>query len=164
MDAKEAAEKYRYYEEHIKELYAKRADPKYLDLAIQACKEEIEIARYAIPELTKPTFQRELADDDDFMENLLDYADGKDTAATRALDAWSDNTDGDPPGLYKEGGVVKEIPSTLAYHTGYKQLCIIREKEGNYAEVIRLATQAKQEGWYGDWDKRIEKAKKKLAG
>jgi hypothetical protein len=47
-------------------------------------------------------------------------------------------------------------------HTGYKQLCIIRDKQGNYAEVIRLATQAKAEGWPGDWDKRIEKAKKKL--
>jgi hypothetical protein len=32
----------------------------------------------------------------------------------------------------------------------------------NYAEVIRLATQAKEKGWPGDWDKRIEKAKKKL--
>jgi len=29
-------------------------------------------------------------------------------------------------------------------------------------EVIRLAEQAKSEGWSGDWDKRIEKAKKKL--
>jgi hypothetical protein len=54
----------------------------------------------------------------------------------------------------KEGG--------LPEHTGYKQLCIIREKQGNYNEVIRLSTEAKEAGWPGDWDKRIEKAKKKL--
>jgi hypothetical protein len=36
------------------------------------------------------------------------------------------------------------------------------KKEGNFQEVIRLAEQAKSEGWAGDWDKRIEKAKKKL--
>lgn len=29
-------------------------------------------------------------------------------------------------------------------------------------EVIQLAEQAKSQGWAGDWDKRIEKAKKKL--
>jgi len=50
----------------------------------------------------------------------------------------------------------------LGVHTGYKQLCIIRESQGNFAEVIRLAGQAKSEGWAGGWDKRIEKAKKKL--
>ncbi|MDR0557088.1 MAG: hypothetical protein LBG43_04360 [Treponema sp.] len=36
------------------------------------------------------------------------------------------------------------------------------EKEGDYSEVVRLAEQAKEEGWTGDWDKRMEKARKKL--
>ena len=58
----------------------------------------------------------------------------------------------------KEGGIPE--------HTGFKQLCIIREKQGNWEEVIRLAEQAKSEGWSdgtaGGWDKRIEKARKKL--
>ena len=54
----------------------------------------------------------------------------------------------------KEGG--------LPEHTGFKQLCIIRDKQGNYLEVIRLAEQAKNEGWPGDWEKRIEKANKKI--
>jgi hypothetical protein len=48
-------------------------------------------------------------------------------------------------------------------HTGFKQLCIIREKQGKWEEVIRLSQMAKeQDFWEGDWDKRIEKAKKKL--
>jgi hypothetical protein len=58
----------------------------------------------------------------------------------------------------KEGGIPE--------HTGFKQLCIIREKQGNWQEVIRLAEQAKSQGWSdgttGGWDKRIEKARKKL--
>jgi hypothetical protein len=57
---------------------------------------------------------------------------------------------------------VGTTPGKLLQHTGYKQLCIIRENQENYKEVIRLAEQAKAEGWEGDWDKRIEKAKKKL--
>jgi len=39
---------------------------------------------------------------------------------------------------------------------------IIREKQGNHTEVLRLAEQAKTQGWTGDWDKRIERAMKKL--
>jgi hypothetical protein len=54
----------------------------------------------------------------------------------------------------------------LPEHTGFKQLCIIREKQGNWQEVIRLAEQAKSRGWNdgttGGWDKRIEKARKKM--
>jgi len=34
--------------------------------------------------------------------------------------------------------------------------------EKKWQEVIRLAEQAKSKGWAGDWDKRIEKARKKL--
>jgi hypothetical protein len=54
------------------------------------------------------------------------------------------------------------VPEELGIHTGYYRLCIIREKEKNWQEVIRLAEQAKSEGWVGDWDKRIERAHKKL--
>jgi hypothetical protein len=49
----------------------------------------------------------------------------------------------------------------LPSHSGYKQLCIIMEKEKNYDEAIRLANEAKMQGWTGDWDKRIEKCTKK---
>lgn len=47
-------------------------------------------------------------------------------------------------------------------HAGFKQLCIIREKQGNYEEVIKLAQTALNHGWNGDWEKRIDKCKKKI--
>jgi hypothetical protein len=57
---------------------------------------------------------------------------------------------------------LREYPrSLLPSHTGYNQLCIILEKQKNYYEVIRLALNAKKEGWAGDWDKRIERCLKK---
>lgn len=48
----------------------------------------------------------------------------------------------------------------LPSHTGFKQLAIIREKQGNYKEAIRISTEAKKQGWKGDWDKRIERYEK----
>lgn len=50
----------------------------------------------------------------------------------------------------------------LPSHVGYKQLCIIFDKQGNYSEAISLAEKAKNEGWAGDWDNRIERSRKKL--
>ena len=47
-------------------------------------------------------------------------------------------------------------------HVRYKQLCIIMEKQKNFEEVIRLSRIAEEQGWNGDWDKRIEKCKKKM--
>jgi len=44
---------------------------------------------------------------------------------------------------------------------GYKQLVIICEKQGDYAEAIRLSRQAKKQGWAGDWDKRIARLEAK---
>jgi hypothetical protein len=49
----------------------------------------------------------------------------------------------------------------LPSHTGYKQLCIILEKQKKFDEVIRLAGNAKKQGWMGDWDRRIERCMKK---
>jgi len=66
------------------------------------------------------------------------------------------------PSIHKSPDDFVLIPGKLGEHPGYKQLCIIREKQGNWQEVVRFAEQAKSEGWAGDWDKRIEKAKKKL--
>ena len=48
-------------------------------------------------------------------------------------------------------------------HPGYKQLAIIEKKNKNWSRVIELCNQAKQEGWAGDWDKRIAEAEKGLA-
>lgn len=57
---------------------------------------------------------------------------------------------------------IKEMGLPLPGHVGYKQLCIIMEKQKNFEEVIRLSKIAKEQGWSGDWDKRIEKCKKKM--
>ncbi len=52
--------------------------------------------------------------------------------------------------------------SKLPSHIGFKQLCIIRQKEKNYQEVISLCKKALKQGWKGDWDQRIEKCQSKL--
>jgi len=50
--------------------------------------------------------------------------------------------------------------SPLPTHMGFDLLSTIREKQGKYSEVVRLAQQAKSQGWTGDWDKRIDRCKK----
>lgn len=57
---------------------------------------------------------------------------------------------------------IKEMGLPLPWHLGYKQLCIIMEKQKNFEEVIWLSKIAKEQGWSGDWDKRTEKCKKKM--
>ena len=57
----------------------------------------------------------------------------------------------------------KEYPdSSLPAHEGYSQLCIIFEKQGKFAEAIRIAKQAKEQGWNDVWDKRINRCQKKI--
>jgi tetratricopeptide (TPR) repeat protein len=46
-------------------------------------------------------------------------------------------------------------------HTGYQQLAIIRDKQGDYVAAIQLCEEAKAQGWAGDWDKRIARYNKK---
>lgn len=50
--------------------------------------------------------------------------------------------------------------SPLPSHVGFKQLAIIREKQGDKSEAIRLCQLAKAQGWSGDWDRRIERYSK----
>ena len=45
----------------------------------------------------------------------------------------------------------------LPEHTGYKQLAIIREKQGNLSEAIELSKRALKQGWAGDWEKRMKR-------
>ena len=56
----------------------------------------------------------------------------------------------------------KYIGQPLPRPVGYEQLAIIREKEKNYFEAIILSKQAKEQGWTGEWDKRIERCEKKF--
>lgn len=48
----------------------------------------------------------------------------------------------------------------LPAHTGYTQLAIIRQKQGNLDEAIRLCKQARAQGWAGDWEERIVRYEK----
>lgn len=58
---------------------------------------------------------------------------------------------------------LKQYPkSNLPAHTGFEQLAIIEEKNGNYKKALALSEKAKSEGWTNDWDKRIERLNKKL--
>lgn len=57
---------------------------------------------------------------------------------------------------------LKEYPSqALPAHTGYNQLIIILKKQGNYEKAIELCNQAREQGWNGDWENKIEDIKKK---
>lgn len=53
--------------------------------------------------------------------------------------------------------------SPLPSHKGYQQLAIILEKQGRFDETIALCRKAGKEGWAGDWDKRIERCRRKAA-
>ena len=64
--------------------------------------------------------------------------------------------------ISKEAARALRIDDDMPSHHGFKQLAIIEEKRGNYAQAIRLCEQAKSDGWWGDWDKRTERLRKKL--
>ena len=51
--------------------------------------------------------------------------------------------------------------SPLPSHKGYQQLAIILEKQGKFDETIELCRKADKQGWAGDWEKRIERCRKK---
>ena len=57
----------------------------------------------------------------------------------------------------REGG------GQLPVHTGFKQLAIIREKERDYLGAITVSQQATDQGWKGDWDKRIARCEARIA-
>jgi tetratricopeptide (TPR) repeat protein len=56
-------------------------------------------------------------------------------------------------------GLDPEAP--LPDHLGYRQLAIIREKQGRYAEAIRLSEAALRQGWAGDWQGRIARIQRR---
>lgn len=47
-------------------------------------------------------------------------------------------------------------------HPGFKQLCIILEKQGDLEDAIEVCEQAAVSGWAGDWDARLTRLKRKL--
>jgi DNA invertase Pin-like site-specific DNA recombinase len=62
----------------------------------------------------------------------------------------------------KQNGWDEVASRGLPSHVGYKQLAIILEKRGQFDEAIKVAKQAKSQGWNGDWDKRIARCESKL--
>lgn len=53
-------------------------------------------------------------------------------------------------------------PQVLPGHPGFKQLAIIHEKQKEFQAALDLCIEARDAGWAGDWDKRIERLEKKL--
>jgi hypothetical protein len=144
-----------YLTSKIKTNYARRnEDPKFLDIAIEACEKQIGLAKNLARKIKKgeklftvKSVDEIIADFDkvSITEQKIKYPKGFN------------------PNIHKSPDEYEIISGKLGIHAGYNQLSIIREKQGNWLEVIKLAKQAKAEGWAGDWDKRIEKAKKKLS-
>ena len=58
---------------------------------------------------------------------------------------------------FKEKYSGESLPS----HKGYQQLVIVKEKQKEYMDAINLSEKALNQGWAGDWEKRIERCKKK---
>ncbi len=63
----------------------------------------------------------------------------------------------------KYGTSPPKFDGRMPSHTGFKQLAIIYEKDGHFAEAIQLCKQAKKDGWTGDWDKRLARIEGKAA-
>ena len=56
----------------------------------------------------------------------------------------------------------REYPGEhLPSHTGFVKLAIIREKQKEYAEAIKLSLAAMDQGWAEDWQRRIARCEKK---
>lgn len=51
--------------------------------------------------------------------------------------------------------------SPLPQHRGYERLTIHADKRGDDEEVIRLSEAAAAQGWAGDWDRRVTKARRR---
>jgi hypothetical protein len=130
--------------EDIRENYARRKDGvDFLKKAVNACKEQIDISAEAAYWLyAEGDFERKQIEQEYGMTPIEHWR------KIRAESGLPIDEEHDPCGMPE--------------HTGYKQLCIICEKQGFWDEVINIAEQAKEEGWRGDWDKRIEKAQKNL--
>lgn len=146
-------EKHSYLHQKIKMYYALRdTEPGALEKAIGACKDLIAIA----PEVARE-HQKE---HDDYVASLrLSLEKAKSRGDSESAEFYGND-------LKTAMGRSERITSNWQ-HLGYKQLCIIYEKQGNWQEVIRLAEEAKAGGWSegseGGWDRRIERARKNLA-
>jgi tetratricopeptide (TPR) repeat protein len=59
--------------------------------------------------------------------------------------------------------LAEDLKDYLPAHHGFQQLAIIRKREKDYAEAIRLCKEAMAQGWGGEWEKRIARCENRLA-
>ena len=57
---------------------------------------------------------------------------------------------------------IEEHGDPLPSHKGFEQLAIILEKQKKYKDAIELCRDAAKQGWSGDWNKRIQRCRKKI--
>ena len=131
--------------EVVQKNYARRNEGvNFLKKAVDACKKQIDISAEAAYWLyAERDFRRKQIEQEYGMTPIEHFRKIRAESGLPPPEDWYD-------------------PCGMPEHTGYKQLCIICEKQGFWDEIINIAEQAREEGWRGDWDKRIEKAKKKL--
>lgn len=70
------------------------------------------------------------------------------------------------PQAWAAFGAVDAFAGVALSHRGFHQLAIIREKQGDFTEALRLCREASRQGWRdgkGDWSSRIAKLEHKLS-
>jgi hypothetical protein len=147
-EALNTKEQYYFYQEQIEAFYVRRDEkPECLELAIKACENQIAISE----ELAKTFMDRErfiLKSKDELMDNYNKLLEGIDVYAKYN---GMELPEGFSPRIHKGPDCVEIVKyhgkGNLPEHVGFRRLCMIREKQRNYEEVIRLATLAKEEGW-----------------
>jgi hypothetical protein len=154
-----------YYQNRIEIFYRNRDnDPDALSLAIKACEDQISIAKEVAKALQRES--REINDPIKQLERLIQMDKDLILQIPELRDSYEKKILDNENKLEKLKDKVNNIGISenhikLPIHIGYKQLSIIKDKQKEYEEVVKICVQAKEEGWSGDWDKRIEKAKKK---
>jgi hypothetical protein len=150
-----------FYEEQVEGFFHRRTESKdYLERAIKACENQIAIAKEAVNIVAEKEKRFTSKSSDELRQLADDIFNGIDRSADKytGMELPEDFN----PRIHKGLDDFEMVTTFIPGHSGYKRLCMIRETQGDYEAVINLATQAKSEGWQGDWDKRIERARKKL--
>jgi hypothetical protein len=169
--------KFEFYESQIKDWYKQReSNPEAIAKTIEACENQINLTPDMVKlfkermskyesEKEKAGYLTDINEDEEIkkimpnMDETFQALKNSDKATLKKHDEVNHKID-----ILKNLNELKNSAVFILHrrHVGYTQLCVIRAKEGNWNEVLRLAAQAKHEGWYGDWDDRIDRAQKKL--
>jgi tetratricopeptide (TPR) repeat protein len=117
-----------------------------LEKAEAVCSDALD--RHIVYQVLIPVSYKDRHKDRMYLEAAISACHKQIAVAQEAIQEWGQ----------RRGGIVPT-------HKGYEQLAIIREKEGNYKEAIRLSRKAMEQGWgwKAQWDRRIERCERKLA-